>query len=316
MKWIGQHIWDFISRFRSKVYLEDVANAGSDTDAFLVKKSDGEIAIRTGSEVLSDIGGASSASDITAVTITTDSGGGSAASDTSGSADFSILGSGGVGVTNSGTTITATAVPGEIDHDSLLNFAANEHFTQANITGTGTITSGTWNGTAIASAYLDADTAHLSGTQTFTGKKQIDKRTFSKTADGTHFEVQGDILYFGGGSTTIGDLCFLQEDGEWGRADADGAAGGDDADRDAMGMLAIALGTDPDVDGMLLRGTITMDYDLGDVGNPVYVSTTGGSMTSTAPSASGDFVRVVGYCLSDAHGCMWFNPDSAWVEIG
>ena len=28
MKWIGQHIWDFISRFRSDVYLEDL-----DTDA-------------------------------------------------------------------------------------------------------------------------------------------------------------------------------------------------------------------------------------------------------------------------------------------
>lgn len=71
--------------------------------------------------------GTSLVGDITGVTITTDSGGGSAASDTSGSADFSILGSNGVGVTNSGTTITAQAVPGEIDHDSLNNFVANEH---------------------------------------------------------------------------------------------------------------------------------------------------------------------------------------------
>ena len=59
MKWIGQHIWSLLSRFRSKVYLEDVDNAGSDTDAFLVKKSDGEVALRTGAEVLSDIGGGS-----------------------------------------------------------------------------------------------------------------------------------------------------------------------------------------------------------------------------------------------------------------
>lgn len=39
------------------------------------------------------------------------------------------------------------------------------------LTTVGTISSGTWQGTAIASAYLDADTAHLSGTQTFTGAK-------------------------------------------------------------------------------------------------------------------------------------------------
>ena len=34
-----------------------------------------------------------------------------------------------------------------------------------------TVTNGTWNGSVIASAYLDADTAHLSGTQTFSGAK-------------------------------------------------------------------------------------------------------------------------------------------------
>jgi len=39
------------------------------------------------------------------------------------------------------------------------------------ITTLGTISAGVWNGTAIASAYLDSDTAHLSGTQTFTGAK-------------------------------------------------------------------------------------------------------------------------------------------------
>ena len=41
---------------------------------------------------------------------------------------------------------------------------------------TGNITGATWNGTAIASAYLDADTAHLTTDQTFTGRK-----TFNKT---------------------------------------------------------------------------------------------------------------------------------------
>ena len=44
---------------------------------------------------------------------------------------------------------------------------------QPNITGVGTIGTGVWNGTAIASAYLDTDTAHLSGAQTFTGTKTL-----------------------------------------------------------------------------------------------------------------------------------------------
>ena len=42
---------------------------------------------------------------------------------------------------------------------------------QTQITSIGTIGTGVWQGTAIASAYLDADTAHLSTTQTFTGAK-------------------------------------------------------------------------------------------------------------------------------------------------
>tara|TARA_R110002020_G_scaffold198804_1_gene399959 strand:+ start:45 stop:1598 length:1554 start_codon:yes stop_codon:yes gene_type:complete len=125
LKFIGQHIVNAIARFRQSVFVENVVNAGADTDTFLVLKNN-QIAFRTGSEVLDDIGGG--AGDITGVTITTDSGGGSAASDATGSADFSILGSSGVGVTNSGNTITAVAVPGEIDHDSLSNFLASEHY--------------------------------------------------------------------------------------------------------------------------------------------------------------------------------------------
>jgi len=54
---------------------------------------------------------------------------------------------------------------------------------QSNITGLGTVSSGTWNGTAIASAYLDADTAHLAGAQTFTGTKTLN--SFKGTAGAT-----------------------------------------------------------------------------------------------------------------------------------
>jgi len=177
MKWIGQHIWDLVSRFRNDVYLDSLTAGGSDPDKFLGIDSDNKIIYRTGAEVFSDIGAA--AGDITGVTITTDSGGGSAATDTSGSADFSILGSNGVGVTNSGTTIRVDAVPGEIDHDSLSNFAADEHFTQANITTVGTIGTGVWQGTAVASAYLDADTMHYSA------QRQLTSHTYKADQDTT-----------------------------------------------------------------------------------------------------------------------------------
>ena len=45
MKWIGQHIWDYISRFRNDVYLEDIStgtiasggNLGLDSNNKIVK---------------------------------------------------------------------------------------------------------------------------------------------------------------------------------------------------------------------------------------------------------------------------------------
>jgi hypothetical protein len=56
-------------------------------------------------------------------------------------------------------------------------------------TTVGTIGSGVWQGTVVASAYLDADTAHLTATQTFTGAKTF---TADVTAgvDGTGVDVK------------------------------------------------------------------------------------------------------------------------------
>ena len=160
MKWIGQHIWDFISRFRSHVYFEDNVTLSTGKSITMDEYTSGTISITkiqdsgtsfndndtslmTAAAIADKIEGygySTTSGDITGVTITTDSGGGSAASDTAGSADFSILGADGVGVTNSGATITAVAVPAEIDHDSLNNFVAAEHYDwSSDISGTATI---------------------------------------------------------------------------------------------------------------------------------------------------------------------------------
>ena len=62
----------------------------------------------------------------------------------------------------------------------------------------GTIASGTWNGTAIASAYLDSDTAHLSGTQTFSGAKTFSAAAqFSNTVTVGVDDTGYDVKFFG-----------------------------------------------------------------------------------------------------------------------
>ena len=62
----------------------------------------------------------------------------------------------------------------------------------SSIVTVGTIGTGTWQGIAVASAYLDADTAHLSTTQTFTGDK-----TFTGTVTVGVDDTGKDVKFFG-----------------------------------------------------------------------------------------------------------------------
>lgn len=78
-----------------------------DTDISAVSGSDDTLA--SAKAIKAYVDSVSGSGDITAVSITTDTGAGSKAEDLAGSADFSILGGAGIGVTNSGQTITVAA---------------------------------------------------------------------------------------------------------------------------------------------------------------------------------------------------------------
>jgi len=143
---------------------------------------------------------------------------------------------------------------------------------------------------------------------TNTGELEAPRRKFAKTSntDGDH---DGDVVYFGGTtSMTTGALYHYKSDGTWELADADAASTCD-------GLLGVALGAASDTNGVLLRGMVTLDHDPGAVGDVLYVSTTAGDTTATAPSGSGDIVRVIGYCIDASNGQIWFNPDGTFVEV-
>ncbi len=120
--------------------------------------------------------------------------------------------------------------------------------TTANLVTVGTIGTGVWQGTAVASAYLDADTAHLSTTQTFTGAKTFSAAAqFSNTltvgVNGTGYDVQ---LF---GDTAGSSVLWDQSEDDLVLTNA-GLAVGSDATgdvyfRNASGFLArLAASTD------------------------------------------------------------------------
>ena len=84
-------------------------------------------------------------------------------------------------------------------------------------------------------------------------------------------------------------------------------------------MLGIALGNNPNVEGVLIRGFAKLNGDSDavttwDSGSALYVSTTAGAITESAPSATAQYVRVVGY-MTETIDVLYFNPDGTFIKI-
>ena len=180
-----------------------------------------------------------------------------------------------------------------------------------------------YDGTTTTGLKLDGDTnadgeidvtigAGAASVTTIAGTFVCASRTLalSSSTDGDH---DGDVVYFGGTtSMTIGKIYHYKSDGTWEIVNADAVATSD-------GLLGVALGAASDTNGMLLRGMVTLDHDPGAIGDVLFVQSdnagTPGNATATAPSASGDCIRVIGYQVSHAsNGNVWFNPDNTFVE--
>tara|TARA_R110002012_G_scaffold26593_1_gene86151 strand:+ start:1153 stop:2016 length:864 start_codon:yes stop_codon:yes gene_type:complete len=139
MKWIGQHVYDLISRFRNDVYLEDIdtgtiasgGNLGLDSNNKIVKATEA-----TG--------------DLTSIV--------------------------------AGTGLSGTSLTGPIP---TLNVDAS----QTQITAVGTIGTGVWQGTAIATAYI-ADDAITENKLDNTLLAEIDANT-AKNTNRAYFEFKG-----------------------------------------------------------------------------------------------------------------------------
>ena len=78
------------------------------------------------------------------------------------------------------------------------NTAVSTWAGSSNITTLGTISTGTWQGTAIADAYLSSNTAHLSETQTFSGAKTFSEAVNITNSTASTSKTTGALKVTGG----------------------------------------------------------------------------------------------------------------------
>ena len=121
------------------------------------------------------------------------------------------------------------------------------------------------------------------------------------TCDG----VLGDTLAFG-------DLVYLNTtDQRWELTDANVEA----TSGNVRLAIVLASGVNGNTRLLLLCGFIREnDWNFTSYGQALFVSTTAGDMSQTAPSTTGDIVRVVGYAGTTADE-IYFSPDNFWLEI-
>ena len=125
---------------------------------------------------------------------------------------------------------------------------------------------------------------------------------------GSNGGAMGDIVKFGASDTTAGHVYFLTNLGSWANSNATDTSA-------ATGSLAVALGSRSDTDGMLLKGMVHLSTDpAAGMGSPVFLSTTANQTQASAPTTSGNVVRIIGHQISSS-GVVYFNPSPDFIEI-
>lgn len=253
--------------------------------------------------------GGSSAAAITGTTITANTGFMPDAD------DGAYLGQSGTGFADlflaSGGVINWNAGNATLTHSASL-LTSNVAFTvgTSNAITCGTIELGAASDTTLARSAAGQVTIEGVQIDTASNTLTLTNKTISHTVEpATDDTFTGEQITGFNATATIAqwEAVYLSTTG-WALTDADAAA-------TAGGVfvgLAAAAGTNTNPLTVVTRGVIRNDgWTWATVGAPLYLSTTAGALTETAPSGTDDVIRVMGYVMSD--DCIYLNPSNDWI---
>lgn len=111
----------------------------------------------------------------------------------------------------------------------------------------------------------------------------------------------------GNSGTTVAGAVYYKSSTSWAYANATSAGAA------SYGFVGISRSTNM-TDGFCTRGIVYVGADPGgSIGDIVYLSTTNGRLTTTAPSTSGNVVRVMGHKMGT--NIVYLNPSTNWIEL-
>ena len=129
------------------------------------------------------------------------------------------------------------------------------------------------------------------------------------SADGTYSGItQAGTA---GATLVFGDVVYLAAaDSRWELIDADAAA---TAGPVRIGIVVLAAAADGSATTILTYGTVRADanFPTFTIGAPVYLSTTTGDLTTTAPSGTDDVIRIGGY--GNTADELFFSPSNDYL---
>jgi len=125
--------------------------------------------------------------------------------------------------------------------------------------------------------------------------------------------AEGTVVKFGSPTNLTPGKVYTFSSGAWVAVDA--SVGGEATTK---GLVAMALGANPAVNGMLIQGIGVLDHNPGSAGNILYVGTgTAGELTATQPSATDEYSRVIAHQIGveGSLAKVLFTPSQDWIKI-
>ena len=139
---------------------------------------------------------------------------------------------------------------------------------------------------------------------------EINGRALTTPATGEYGAGSRLVTQFASGTVTAGKV-YVANAGSWAEGDAN-------AGSTSIGMIAVATDAASATE-MLIEGVIKLSSNTGfsgaSAGDVLYLSTTAGELTTTAPSTAGEYVRVCGYVVNASTNEVFFSASRDWTAL-